>query len=271
MTLADRLTARFGDAFHPVAGTEGLEGMAARGSCRRFSDQPVARALIETLAAVALSAPTKSDLQQRDILIVSDPELRAELDRLCGTQSWLPGAPVLLIFLANHRRQRRLSEMHGLDFVNDHADAPFNAAMDAAIAMGAFVAAAERVGLGCCPVSAIRNTPEAVARLLNLPDRVFPAVALALGWPSAPPEIAMRLPLSVTLHENRFEDGAEDAATRAYDTVRAAHQPYSRQRAPETFGVSAAYGWSEDKARQYALPERTGFGAYLKRIGFRLD
>ena len=31
------------------------------------------------------------------------------------------------------------------------------------------------------------------------------------------------------------------------------------------------YGWSEDKARQYAHPERADFGAYVRRIGFRLD
>jgi nitroreductase/FMN reductase [NAD(P)H] len=31
------------------------------------------------------------------------------------------------------------------------------------------------------------------------------------------------------------------------------------------------YGWSEDKARQYAVPERADFGAYVRARGFRLD
>ncbi|MEM0944604.1 MAG: nitroreductase family protein, partial [Pseudomonadota bacterium] len=150
-------------------------------------------------------------------------------------------------------------------------DAPFNAAMDAAIAMAGFVLAAEAVGLGCCPVSAIRNAPGEVHELLGLPDLVFPAMALAVGWPRAEPEISMRLPLAATLHENRFDDGAEAGQVTEYDEARAARQPYAKQRAPERFGESASYGWSEDKARQYALPERTGFGAYLKRIGFSLD
>lgn len=272
MKLEDALAARFVDApagqpeAHPA-----LAAMAARGSCRRFQGRPVERALLRTLMAVALSAPTKSDLQQRDIILITDPELRAALDACCATQAWLAQAPVLLVFCANHHRQARLSPRHGLPFVNAHADAPFNAAMDAAIAMGAFVTAAEAVGLGCCPVSAIRNQPSRVSELLGLPDLVFPAVALAVGWPRAAPDISMRLPLAVTLHENRFCDEAEAEAIATYDRDRSARQPYASQRFSEDFGESPTYGWSEDKARQYARPERAGFGAYLRRIGFTLD
>jgi hypothetical protein len=31
------------------------------------------------------------------------------------------------------------------------------------------------------------------------------------------------------------------------------------------------YGWSTDKARQYAVAEREEFGAFVRRRGFRLD
>ena len=81
----------------------------------------------------------------------------------------------------------------------------------------------------------------------------------------------MRLPLSVTVHHNTFlEDGLDDAIE-AYDRRREAAQPYAAQRYVREFGVAETYGWSEDKARQYAHPERADFGAYVRRIGFRLD
>lgn len=273
MQLKEILRTRFGPAPQTPPEAEPLAAMAARASCRRFRNAPVPLATIHTLAAVALSAPTKSDLQQRDILIVTDPTLRAALDAACATQTWLPKAPHLIVFLANHRRQQRLSARHAIPFANDHADAPFNAAMDAAIAMSAFVTAAEALGLGCCPVSAIRNNPEEVARALALPDLVFPAMALALGWPdpATEPQISMRLPLSATVHENRFDDSGEEAAIAAYDTAREARQPYAAQRFPARFGTGEPYGWSEDKARQYAEPERTSFGQWLRQIGFSLD
>jgi len=31
------------------------------------------------------------------------------------------------------------------------------------------------------------------------------------------------------------------------------------------------YGWSEDKARQYGVPQRADFGAFVRSKGFGLD
>ncbi|MBY8977181.1 nitroreductase family protein [Rhodobacteraceae bacterium NNCM2] len=269
MSLSDHFATRFGSAEGAVD-IEELEEMAGRGSARWFTDQPVAPELIRTLAGVALASPTKSDLQQRDILIVTDPEIQRGLVEISG-QDWLAGAPAVLVFLGNHRRQRRLSAMHGLPFGNKHADALFNAAVDAAVAMSAFVAAAERIGLGCCPISTIRNKPDEVSRLLGLPDLVFPAMGLGVGWPKYPPRISMRLPLSATVHENRFDDAGEEEAIAAYSRAREAHRPYAAQRLVDELGESEAYGWSEDKARQYLHPDRADWGAYLRRIGFSLE
>ena len=71
------LKARFSDAPEPPSNLEYLLPIAARGSCRDFTDEPVDRALLDSLIATAFSAPTKSDLQQRDVLIVTDTKIRA--------------------------------------------------------------------------------------------------------------------------------------------------------------------------------------------------
>jgi nitroreductase/FMN reductase [NAD(P)H] len=68
---------------------------------------------VQTLCAVALSAPTKSDLQQRDIVLVRNPALRSDLERLMPSVDWLPGVPALLVVCGNNRRQRRLHELRG--------------------------------------------------------------------------------------------------------------------------------------------------------------
>ena len=278
--LADRLVrlleARYGTA-PPVdadwRNLDRLADMAARASRRSFRAERVDPALLETLAAVALASPTKSDLQQRDIVILRDPEQRARINALLAGQDWAASAPSLLIFCGNNRRQRQLHAMRGRPFVNDHLDAFFNAAVDAAIALAAFVAAAEAVGLGCCPISAIRNEAEAVADLLRLPDHVFPVAGLALGWPAddaAAP--SMRLPLSATVHVDRFDETTIHASIDAYDERRRAAQPYARQRMTDRYGVDQErYGWSEDKARQYSAPERAAFGDHVRRRGFKLD
>lgn len=276
--LRSALARRFADAPWPDVlpgalpeGAGTLAGMAGRGSCRAFASRPVAPDVIGMLSAVALAAPSKSDLQQRDILVITKPETRRALDRLVAGQAWVAEAPAFLVFCGNNRRQRQLHAWRGRPFANDHLDAFFNAAVDAAIALGAFVTAAEAAGLGCCPVSAVRNHAQEVSDLLALPEHVFPVAGLALGWPAAPAEISPRLPLAATLHLDRFGEQSLEETVSAYDAARAELQPYDKQRFVEDFGRAEAYGWSEDKVRQYAKPERADFGAYVRRRGFALD
>jgi nitroreductase/FMN reductase [NAD(P)H] len=271
--LYHALTLRFADPPPPVeetSGTETLARMAGRGSQRKFTKAPVDGDLLRLLCSVALSSPTKSDLQQRDIVRVSDQGLRGAINGLLEDQSWVADAPEFLVFCGNNGRQRLIHTWRDRPFANDHLDAFFNAAVDAAIALAAFVTAAEAAGLGCCPVSAIRNRAQEVSDLLALPDHVFPVAGLAVGWPTEAPRISMRLPLSATLHEDRYDPGPLRETIDAYDRVRATAQPYETQRHSEEFGVAENYGWSEDKARQYAKPERADFGAFIRSKGFSL-
>lgn len=272
-SLTEVLSHRFGD-FSARDATAGacapLSALARRGVVRRFKPEPLSAELLDTLCALALSSPTKSDLQQRDILIVEDAAIRARINELLADQEWIPGAPHLLVFLGNNRRQRQVHEWRGHAFANDHLDAFFNATVDAAIALSAFTSAAEQVGVGCCPISVIRNHAEEVSRLLGLPDHVFPVAGLGCGWPSVPANVSARLPLSVTVHRDRYTECTDDAV-KAYDRRRNGIFPYRQQRNVARFGTSADYGWSEEKARHYAVPERADFGAFVVRKGFKLE
>ena len=124
-----------------------------RRSLRRYKDEPVPQELLEVLLACAQSAPAKSDLQQYSIVVVEDPKAREVIG------GWEGAAPVFLMFCADSRRLRRLAEIRGHEFENDNVDTFMNACIDAALAMQSFIIAAESVGLGCCPISQVRNTP----------------------------------------------------------------------------------------------------------------
>lgn len=272
--LHDALLQRFADTpatslQAPLA--ELLISMAQRGSCRDFKDEPVPAELLDFLCAVALASPTKSDLQQRDIVLLKSSRQRARLTELVSGQAWVSGAPMLVVFCGNNRRQRLLHDWYDIKFANDHLDALINATADAAIALGAFVTAAEALGLGCCPISAVRNEAEAVSDLLGLPSHVFPFAGLALGFPAHPPQISKRLPLKATCHVDRYQEENLQNAVREYDNARRAAQPHQTQRFVDQFGTSHDYGWSEDKVRQYSKPERADFGQFIRRKGFCLD
>jgi nitroreductase/FMN reductase [NAD(P)H] len=272
--LGDLIERRFGERVEaniPPEAETALERMLSRSVRRAFLERPVEPALLRTLCAAALASPTKSDLQQGDIVIVDDPARRAAIFATIPDHPWLAAAPVFLVFLGNNRRQRQIHLWRGKPFANDHLDAFFNAAVDGAIVLASFVAAAEAVGLGCCPISQIRNQVRLVSDVLELPAHVFPIAGLAVGWPARPGELSLRLPLDVRVHQDRFGEAGLSDRIDAYDRRRAAVQPYRRQRDEARFGRASFYGWSEDKARQYARVERDTFGAYVRAQGFNLE
>ncbi len=273
-TIRSALMERFGERFDVDANLAGLDELArlsARKVCRHYLDRDVTVELLRLICACALSAPSKSDLQQADILIVREKTKRYAIADLLPEMPWLRAAPVFLLFLANGRRVPFISKMRGKPFPNEHLDLFFNATVDAAIVLSTFLRAAEAVGLGCCPISMIRNHAAAVGKLVGLPEKVVPIAGMSVGWPAEEGAISPRLPLSATVHEERFEEGDLPGQIEAYDRRRAASRPYRRQRDPARFGEAGFYGWSEDKARQYATPQRADFGAFVRNQGFCLD
>lgn len=274
--LAELLEQRFGaspDVPPELAGLQELVHAANHRSHRRFTGEPVPDAWIETLLACALSAPAKSDLQQVSVIRVEDAGKRAAVAALVPSLDWLPDAPVLLVFCGDGRRIRRICELRGRPFANDHLDAMFNASVDAALVMMNFIRVARAAGLGCCPISMVRDRSADLTRILELPRLVFPVAGMAAGFPAGEVGLSPRLPLSLTVHTDRYDDAGLEEAIAAYDERRRALQPIApeKQRDRERFGVQEPYGWSEDKARQVSRPARADFGAYLRDRGFRLD
>jgi len=250
---------------------EELARIAEHRSHRKYTDQAVAPELLDLLFACALSAPSKSDLQQADIVHVADREKVRAITALVPDSPWIAEAPVLLVFCANNRRIRQIGEWRGKPFVNEHLDHFMNAAVDAAIVMTTFIRAAEAVGLGTCPISMIRTRPYEVSELLRLPEGVFPVAGLTAGYPREEGRITPRLPLDVTVHVDQFDETHVREHIDAYDRRRHELIPYRKQRGFRRFGEAAFYGWSEDKARQYGVPERTDWGKFVRSKGFSLD
>ncbi|MGA8323081.1 MAG: nitroreductase family protein [Xanthobacteraceae bacterium] len=268
------LAARFGEKLQidrELPGLDELARIAGHRSQRYFQPRAIAPDLLKLLCACALSAPSKSDLQQCDIVLVSDRAIRQGIVATIPDMPWIMDAPVFVVFVGNGARLPEIAKLRDKPFPNDHLDQFFNAAVDAAIVMTTFIRAAEAVGLGCCPVSAIRDRPQVVSDLLHLPQRVVPVAGLCVGWPVQEGEISPRLSLATTVVENAYGEHSLAGEIDAYDRRRAQLRPYRRQRDVARWGEAPFYGWSEDKARQYAEPTRTDFGSFVRGKGFRLD
>jgi FMN reductase [NAD(P)H] len=272
----DEWRARFGDEVVVPRGPPEipwLRQVLLRRTHLRYADRPVSESLLQLLLGAAFSASSKSDFQQATVIRVVDRARRDRLAALVPDMPWIGNAPVFLVFCGDARRLERLGELRGREVGNGKLEGFFNATVDATLVLQTFILAAEAVGLGCCPISVIRNHPEAVAETLGLPNKVFPVAGLCVGYPAAAGHISMRLPPEVSLHIDRYDDSHLGDAIAAYDVRRDARYsiPREQQRRPEIFGYASLYGWSEDKVRQATQPEGEDFPAYLRAHGFRLD
>jgi nitroreductase len=274
---AKELDQRFGDKCGPAG--EELPELAfvrqvlGRKTVRAYRDTVPSDALLELLCAGALSASAKSDFQQASILRVLDAGKRARIGELFPAMPWIGAAPAFFVFLGDSRRLELIGKLRGKPVANGTLEGFFNAAVDAALTLQTFILAAETAGLGCCPISVIRNKIDQVAKILALPDQVFPVAGLCVGYPARTGFVSLRLPRTVTMHRDVYDDSALSAAVCDYDRRRdAIHSiPKEQHRLPQEFGAVDLYGWSEDKARQAAKPEGAAFPAYLRKHGFTLD
>jgi nitroreductase len=273
-SIKTALLERFGEevAIDPaLPGLDALARIAGHRSHRHYLARAIEPDLLRLLCACALSAPSKSDLQQGDIVIVSDLSTRQAIVATIPDMPWIMDAPAFLVFVANGERLPAMAKLRQKPFPNDHLDQFFNAAVDSAIVLATFIQAAVAVGLGCCPISAVRDQAQTVSDLLRLPNRVIPVAGLCVGWPAEPGVVTPRLSLGTTLIDNQYGERDLAAEIDSYDRRRMALRPYRRQRDPERWGQAQLYGWSEDKTRQYAVVTRSDFGGFVRGKGFCLD
>jgi FMN reductase [NAD(P)H] len=267
---------RFGEETEPMPDLPDLPWMRQtlmRRTHRSYAELPVPEALLRLLLGTAFSASSKSDFQQAAVIWVRDRQSRDRLAALVPDMPWVGKAPEFLVFCGDAHRLERIGELRGHINENGKLEGFFNTAIDAALVLQTFILAAETSGLGCCPISVLRNHADAVADILVLPAKVFPVAGLCVGYPAAAGHVSMRLPLEATVHIDHYDDQRLAEAVDAYDRRRDARYslPREQQRSPDVFGYASFYGWSEDKARHATQPEGESFPTFLRTCGFSLD
>jgi nitroreductase/FMN reductase [NAD(P)H] len=204
--------------------------------------------------------------------MVDDPAARRVLMGPAAADEWMRMAPHIAVFCADMRRGQRIAALRGYRHENDNLDTFLNASVDAGLALGFLMAAAEAVGVGCCPISLIRDRIADVASILALPPGVYPVAGFCFGWPAREGEVSMRLPPAIILHHEKYDDSRLEEELAAYDRRRNARQPIAphKQRLVGRYGQSAEYTWSENAGRQLSAEERPDFRSFLLGNGFSL-
>lgn len=230
-------------------------------SIRKFRDQPIDEALFRRLVEAGQSAATSSFLQGTTIIRVRNPEARKRLAHLAGDQPYVATAAEFLVFCADLKRPGNFCHQYGKPFEGDFTEHFIIATVDVALMAQSLVTAAESVGLGICYIGGIRNNPREVSELLRLPGGVYPVFGLCLGYPDQDPEVKPRLPVSVIVKDEVYNEAGDAAAIAEYDErVR----EYYRLRTGGGHGIS----WSQQVTTLLSEKSRPHMREFLAEQGF---
>lgn len=229
-------------------------------SVRHYTTDPVPEIVRDQIIACAQMAPSSSNMQAYSIIEIHDPSIREGLMAISGGQRWVIAAPMLLVFCADLQRAKRYFK--GLDpDVLGNTELFTVSVIDAALAAQKALIAAQALGLGGVIVGGIRNDVAGVSSLLKLPELVFPAFALCLGYPAVEPEQKPRLPMDVILRQDHYEIPDEAERMAAYD------EKMQRYYAERETGAHQER-WSERCGLLVTDKRRDEVDEFLKKAGF---
>ncbi len=231
-------------------------------SIRKFTDRAIAPELFANLVAAGQAAATSSFLQGATIVRITNSESRSKIAKLAGNQSYVELAAEFMIFCADLKRAGNYCAEYEKSFAGDYTEHFIIATVDVALMAQSMVAAAESVGLGICYIGGIRNDPAQVAEVLQLPKGVYPVFGLCLGYPDQNPEVKPRLPLSVVLKQEIYNEEGDKEAIADYDEkIRA----YYRTRTGGGHGIS----WTEQVSSLLSEKSRPHMKDFLAGQGFK--
>jgi len=234
-------------------------------SIRRFTDQEIPEDVLQSLIEAGQMASTSSYIQAVSVIRVVDVSNRSAFTELAGNQKYVATAAEFLVFCADLNRNDTRASRTTQDSLDYAWTEQFIAAtVDVSLFAQNVVIAAESMGLGCCYIGGIRNDPDRVTELLNLPQLVYPVFGLCIGYPAQQPEIRPRLPLQTVLHQDRYS-GAQDwqAELDIYDTV---VKQYLIARSKGKLDAT----WSVQMAKQSLSQTRSFMKKYLEKQGLAI-
>lgn len=160
-----------------------------RYSVRAYESDPVPEDLLEQVLEAARLAPTASNLQPFQLVVIQTQGREQALRRIYD-RDWFVQAPLVICAVATPSAAWKRSDGENYGFV------------DVAIVVDHLILAATSLGLGTCWIAAFN--PDTARKELGLPDEAEPVVFTPLGYPADQPGQKERLALSELVRHERW-------------------------------------------------------------------
>ncbi|NLK01131.1 MAG: hypothetical protein GX318_07840 [Clostridia bacterium] len=235
-----------------------LDAILNRATVRSYLDKDVSDEIIEKLAKAAQQAPFTG--QMYAFIYTKDQEKRDILSEEFG--HFIAEAPVFILFCMDFRKLEKFIAYKGRENASSDIQMLFLGIQDVAYAAANWVTAAEALGLGTCYFGRVPLFASQMSEMFNLPDRVYPVVGMAMGYPAVKPNPRPRIPTSCVLFKDEYKDLSEEEVAEAMTHMDAGliREGYYKklsakiprpENGEDTVGYDS-YGWSEHISRKYA-------------------
>jgi len=147
-----------------------LEILKSRRSIRKYTDKAVEREKLEKCLEAAKWAPSASNKQPWEFMIIEEQMIREKLANLHKYAKFVKDSPVVFIPLTNPKLHEKYHWA------------------DTALATLQFMIEAHALDLGTCWAGVINSDIEPkIKKLLNIPDHLHVLALVAVGYPAESP------------------------------------------------------------------------------------
>lgn len=172
-----------------------IDNILTRRAIRKYTDQQVSTAQIDTIMKCAVYAPSALNKQPWEIRVIQNPDILKEINQ--RFLNYAEGRE--LQGSAARYREPGFSVFHNsptlIVVAGDKSSA--SAGMDIGIMMQNILLSAHALGLGTCPIGSlvsVLNQPENadLLKLMNIPEGYEVAINISLGYPAENPPAPVR-------------------------------------------------------------------------------
>ncbi|MCM2676709.1 oxygen-insensitive NADPH nitroreductase [Alkalicoccobacillus plakortidis] len=241
-----------------------IQTMSAHRSIRKFTDQDISDEQISLITDAARWAPSSHHVQAYSIIVIRNNEKKETLSSLTGGQRWVEECPVFLVICADYHRIEEASKRHNQSLEIGGAEQLLVGAVDAALVAQNLLLAAESMGLGGVMIGGIRNQPEEVTNLLDLPPSTFPVMGLCLGYPNQDIAQKPRLPKDASVFYESYQRTSIPKSLDEYNETMLTYYGTRQTNAKQQT-------WSEQMASYMGKPNRPHINEFLRKQGFLTD
>lgn len=233
-------------------------------SVRKYKDEPITDEQFHELLHAAQHAASSSFVQAYSVIQVKDEEKKKQLGKLSNNEQQYNSAALSLVFCADLNRLEKATQMNNKEIEAGTLESFIVSIVDVSILAQNFVIAAESKGYGICYIGGVRNNPEAISELLNLPHYVIPLFGLTVGMPDEENEVKPRLPIQNILHVDQYDDEKYVHLLNEYDET---IKRYYNERTTNNKDVT----WTETMANFLSEKRRPNMKDFLLSKGFLKD